>query len=360
MLEACYRARRAGHAARLRHRQLRPGDAARRRRRPEPRRDERGEIDRARPRRRRGRRRSSPRSTGETRQSGQEIRLHPSTYNTASIGGFIAGGSGGVGSINWGGLRDLGNVLRPPRRHHGGEAARARTDRAATCMKVMHAYGTNGIITEVELPLDAAYDWVDVIVGFDDYMQRGALRRTARQPGRAALQGDRDRRRAGPVRLFPAPPEIPAREQSVVLLMVAPHAIDAVPRARGARAGGDPLPLRHRDRSGEEGPAAGLRADLEPHDACAALRVDPTITYLQVLYPFPTHVESVRADDRDLRRRGAGASRIRHASTARSAAPACRSSASPPRSGSTRSCASTRTMAARSSTRTATRWRKAA
>ena len=38
-------------------------------------------------------------------------------------------------------------------------------------MKVMHAYGTNGIITEVELPLDAAYDWVDVIVGFDDYMK---------------------------------------------------------------------------------------------------------------------------------------------------------------------------------------------
>ena len=38
-------------------------------------------------------------------------------------------------------------------------------------MKVMHAYGTNGIITEVELPLDAAYDWVDVIFGFDDYMR---------------------------------------------------------------------------------------------------------------------------------------------------------------------------------------------
>ncbi len=36
--------------------------------------------------------------------------------------------------------------------------------------KVTHAYGTNGIITEVEMPLTAAYDWVDVIVGFDDFM----------------------------------------------------------------------------------------------------------------------------------------------------------------------------------------------
>src|SRR5690606_17548478 len=90
-------------------------------------------------------------------------------YNTASIAGFIAGGSGGIGSINWGGLRDLGNVLRL--RVATMEATPRILDIAGwDLLKVLHAYGTNGIITEVEMPLAPAYDWIDVIAGFDDWM----------------------------------------------------------------------------------------------------------------------------------------------------------------------------------------------
>jgi len=94
----------------------------------------------------------------ETRaHSRQEIRMHPSTYNTASLAGFIAGGSGGIGSINWGGLRDIGNVLRL-RVVTMEETPRVLELSGLDLLKVMHAYGTNGIITEVEVPLDAAYD----------------------------------------------------------------------------------------------------------------------------------------------------------------------------------------------------------
>ena len=101
--------------------------------------------------------------------SGQELRFHPSTKQTASVAGFIAGGSGGVGSITWGGLRDLGNILRL--RVVTMEAEPRVLELSAwDLQKVSHAYGTNGIITEVEMPLAPAYDWVDVIVGYDDFM----------------------------------------------------------------------------------------------------------------------------------------------------------------------------------------------
>lgn len=34
----------------------------------------------------------------------------------------------------------------------------------------MYVYGINGIIIEVEMLLIVSYDWVDVLVGFDDFM----------------------------------------------------------------------------------------------------------------------------------------------------------------------------------------------
>ncbi len=100
--------------------------------------------------------------------SGQEIRMFSSTWATASIGGFIAGGSGGVGSCTWGALRDLGNIIRL-RVVTMEEEPRVLDFRGEELPRVSHAYGTNGIITEVEMPLAPAYDWVGMFVAFDAF-----------------------------------------------------------------------------------------------------------------------------------------------------------------------------------------------
>src|SRR5690606_32944348 len=92
---------------------------------------------------------------------GAELRFHPSTYRMASIGGFIAGGSGGVGSIRWGGLRAVGSILGL-KIITCEEEPRELDLVGADILKVAHAYGTNGIIVEAEMPLTEAHEWVDV------------------------------------------------------------------------------------------------------------------------------------------------------------------------------------------------------
>jgi FAD/FMN-containing dehydrogenase len=100
--------------------------------------------------------------------SGQELRMMPSTFATATIGGFVAGGSGGIGSCTWGALRDFGNIIRL--RVVTMEAEPRVLDLTGDELpRVSHAFGTNGIITEVEMPLAPAYDWNELLVAFDDF-----------------------------------------------------------------------------------------------------------------------------------------------------------------------------------------------
>jgi hypothetical protein len=101
-------------------------------------------------------------------EGGQEILMYPSTRDIATIGGFIAGGYAGAGSVRNGILKDAGNVsmIRVVTLE---EKPRIIELKDADIQKVHHAYGTNGIITALTLRLKPAVDWVHHIALFDSY-----------------------------------------------------------------------------------------------------------------------------------------------------------------------------------------------
>ena len=153
-----------------------------------------------------------------------------------------------------------------------------------------HAYGTNGVITEIEMPLTQSFDWVDVLVGFDDFLrsaefgnalaaQDGLLTKLV-TPIAAPLPHDYFRRYQ---KFIP-------RDKSIVAAMVAPHAMDAFVTFTGQQ-GAEIL-----FRADQAKTLKGLPPAFElawNHTTLRALRVDPAITYLQVLYPFPDQIELV-------------------------------------------------------------------
>ncbi len=126
-----------------------------------------------------------------------ELRFHPSTRKQATIGGFIAGGAAGCGSCTWGQIADPGAV-------HAVEVVTVEeTPRrielnGRDILKVLHAYGVNGIITEVEVPLAPWQPWAERVVAFPSARRRGALRLRADGGRRHRQEGDRRLRPAHP------------------------------------------------------------------------------------------------------------------------------------------------------------------
>ena len=214
---------------------------------------------------------------------GLELRFHPSTRRTASIGGFVAGGSSGIGSVTYGTLREPGNVLGL--RVVTMEAApRVLELRGPDIDKANHAYGTNGIITEVEVPLAPAQDWVDLILGFDALMD-------AVRFAEALTAADGIARKLACVVAAPVPQQyfraydrlIPQGAHVVLAMVAAPFVHLVAPMLE--RHQGREL---HRIRTTEAKVPAYEHS--WNHTTLQALKADRSITYLQMLFPPPDHL----------------------------------------------------------------------
>ncbi len=98
----------------------------------------------------------------EARRAGYELRCMPSTWMKSSIGGFFCGGSGGIGSITWGGIAAPGNVKSLTIMTCEEEPRILRLEEEAN-LKALHTYGTTGLVVEVEMRLAPKLDYDQLI-----------------------------------------------------------------------------------------------------------------------------------------------------------------------------------------------------
>ncbi len=100
---------------------------------------------------------------------GWEMAMFPSTQDIATVGGFVAGGSAGIGSIANGPLRQKGNIVQLKALSVEAQPVEHVFD-ADAALQIHHAWGLNGAITEVTLRTVPSRDWVGCMIGFDSYL----------------------------------------------------------------------------------------------------------------------------------------------------------------------------------------------
>lgn len=217
---------------------------------------------------------------------GWELRMHPSTKRMATIGGFVAGGSGGIGSITYGGLRDPGNILAA-RIVTLEEKPRVIELRADAAQKVNRAYGTTGIITALEMPLAPAWKWIDVVVAFDDFVEAAAFGYDV------ALADGIVKKVLAPI-TWPLPSYFGALKpycpdgKSVLMAMIAEPSLESFKSLLGRR-GNITLEMPTDDSPSR----VPLYEYCWNHTTLQVLKTDRSVTYLQCLYPHERVLEKV-------------------------------------------------------------------
>jgi FAD/FMN-containing dehydrogenase len=99
----------------------------------------------------------------EARKVGWELRCMPSTWVKCTMGGFFCGGSGGIGSITWGGINAPGTVKSLTMMTCEEEPRIVRLEEEQS-LKALHTYGTTGLMVEVEMRLAPKVDYDQLIL----------------------------------------------------------------------------------------------------------------------------------------------------------------------------------------------------
>jgi FAD/FMN-containing dehydrogenase len=211
----------------------------------------------------------------EARKKGWELRMYPSTLVKASVGGFLAGGSGGIGSVAHGGLRDF-DTVRAFEVVTMEEQPRVVLHEGPAVHEILHAWGTNGILTRIWFALAPAVEWVQLTAAFNTYDQ-------AFQFAESVATDNAWTKRLATVFEWPIPSffspikQLVRADKSLVLIMIAAYQADAL-HAAATAAGGEITFTGAFD-----GPRTQpLLSDYTwNHTTLWAMKADPEYTYLQ-------------------------------------------------------------------------------
>ena len=210
--------------------------------------------------------------------SGRELRLLPSTWRSASIGGFIAGGSGGIGSVKWGFLRDPGHLL--------GleivtleESPRILSLDSSDSEALNHSYGTNGIITALKISTAPLTTWQEITLDCESFSKALGLLRTFSKAAVdlhlcTLLEKDI-------VNHLPAWSG-PANGLHRLLILVSPDGVSTLQKL--AKSVGEKISVLGSENRYK---GSGLRELTWNHTTLHMRKIDPQWTYLQMLLPEP-------------------------------------------------------------------------
>ena len=214
----------------------------------------------------------------QLRNEGRQLRLLPSTWRSATIGGFLAGGSGGIGSIRWGFLRDPGHLLGMEIVTLEQQPRRLQLD-ASEAEALNHAYGTNGIATAITLATAPAVDWHQVSFDCESWDEAVLLlQRCARSAIPLHLATLLER----PLLQHLPPWSGPEGKGHRALLLVAPDGVTSLNRLVV-----DAGAVMHDLGPEDLNRGNGLRELTWNHTTLHMRAVDPSWTYLQMLLPEP-------------------------------------------------------------------------
>jgi len=211
----------------------------------------------------------------EARNKGWELRMYPSTLVKATVGGFLAGGSGGIGSVTHGGLRDF-DTVRAFEVVTMEDEPRVVMHEGAAVHEILHAWGTNGILTRIWFALAPAVEWTQITIAFDAYAAAFDFAQSV------AVDAAWTKRLVTvfewPIPSFFTPIRNLVRDgKTLVLIMIATSQLDAL-RDKAASAAGEVTFA-----GAYEGPRTQpLLSDYTwNHTTLWAIKADPAFTYLQ-------------------------------------------------------------------------------